>query len=252
VIPKPTDATANVVTIVQARMSSTRLPGKVLLPIGDEPMVAHVIRRAEAMGFPVVLATSTDATDDPLATFAVEHGWPVSRGSRDDVLARYSRAVPETARWVVRVTADCPLFDPAVGRSVVRAAIERNVDYASNTIVPTFPDGLDCEVLTVDSLRIAATEAKDASEREHVTPFVWRHPERFRCFNVTHEPDLSNERWTVDDVRDLAFVRAVHERLPLVGGRRSDSMNDVLAVLASEPGLREINRGTVRNQGSSR
>lgn len=215
-------------------------------------MVVRVIERAAAMRFPVLLATSDDATDDPLAELAARHGWRTSRGSRDDVLDRFARAIPETARWVVRVTADCPLFDPEVGRAIVRAALERNVDYASNTIVPTFPDGLDCEVFTVDALRTAAREAIGPMEREHVTPYLRAHPERFRSFNVTHDPDLSSERWTVDDARDLEFARAVYERLPLVNGRPSDSMDDVLAVLAGEPALREINRGTRRNEGLRR
>ncbi len=235
-------------TVVQARMGSTRLPGKVMRQVGGEPMIGQVMRRARSMGFPVILATTTEPDDDVLARLADAEGWAVSRGSADDVLDRFVRAVPSSSEWVVRVTADCPLFDPEVGRTVVRAAVEQRADYASNTLAPlTYPDGLDCEVVNAATLRLAAREATSSSDREHVTPYNWRNSTRFRCVNVTHESDLSNERWTVDDPRDLEFVRAVYDRLPVVGGHPSESMSATLAVLDAEPSLRELNRGLTRN-----
>lgn len=234
-------------TIVQARMSSTRLPGKVLEPIAGVPMVVRVLRRARAIGEPVILATSDDASDDPLAELAHRDGWQVVRGPRDDVLARFIRAIPPAARYIIRITADCPLLDPVVGRAILAALRAGEADYASNTLSPTYPDGLDCEAVTTDALRAAAAEAVLASDREHVTSFVWGRPERFRLLNISRVPDLSSERWTVDDQRDLAFVRAVYDRI----GQAADDagMARVLAILRQEPALRTLNTGHTRNEG---
>lgn len=236
------------VVVVQARMASRRLPGKVLLPIAGEPMVIHVLRRAGAIGAPVLLAASRDPGDDPLVEVVRRSGWSVVRGDPDDLLDRFVTATPPGARHVVRVTADCPLFDPAIGRAVLAALRAGSADYVSNTIVPTFPDGLDCEAFTADALRRAWREARSPSEREHATPYIRDHPELFRQWNLAHVPDLSHERWTVDDARDLAFVRAVYERLD-TDHERQTSMYAVLAVLAREPSLRELNAGTARNEG---
>lgn len=233
------------VTIVQARTSSTRLPGKVLEPIAGVPMVLRVLRRARAIGEPVVLAISDHDSDDRLATLARDDGWQVVRGPRDDVLERFVRATPAAARYVVRVTADCPLLDPLVGRAILAALRASGVDYASNTLTPTYPDGLDCEAFTADALRAAAGEAVLPSDREHVTPFIWRQPGRFRLLNLSRVPDLSAERWTVDDEHDLSFVRAVYERL---GAEADDAGIDrILAALEREPALRALTGRSVRN-----
>lgn len=233
-------------------MGSTRLPGKVLLPIGGRPMVLHVLERATRIGPPVVLATSKDPEDDELATTAGDAGYAVSRGSRDDVLDRFVAAIPAGTNTVVRVTADCPLFDPAVGRGVLAALDAGGVDYVSNTIVPTFPDGLDCWAVRAESLRVAWREATLASDREHVMPYIWRQPELFRVWNIAHAPELSSERWTVDDARDLEFVRAVNERLVSYPENARHSMYTVLQVLAKEPALRALNAGTTRDEGYAR
>lgn len=238
---------SDTVTIVQARASSTRLPGKVFEPIAGVPMVIRVLRRARAIGEPVVLATSDDVSDDPLAMLVHDDGWQVVRGPRDDVLERFVRATPATARYVVRITADCPLLDPQVSRAILAALRAGGADYASNTLTPTYPDGLDCEAFTADSLRAAAAEAILPSDREHVTPFVWQRPGRFRLVNLSRVPDLSTERWTVDDAHDLTFVRAIYERL----GDAADEadLDRILAVLELEPALRALNAGSVRNAG---
>jgi spore coat polysaccharide biosynthesis protein SpsF (cytidylyltransferase family) len=233
---------ADVVVIVQARMGSSRLPGKVLQDVGGEPMLVQVMRRAARMGYPCVLATSTDQSDQVLAELAHDRGWSLARGSLNDVLERFVNAIPSGKAAVVRVTADCPLFDPEVGRSVIDDGLRHEADYASNTLVRTFPDGLDCEFVSADALRIAGREATDVFEREHVTPFVWRRPQRFRCRNIAHVPDLSGERWTVDTLEDLEFIRTVYRRLPIIDGEPSRAMSDVLAVLENDPSLRAINR----------
>jgi len=215
-------------------------------------VVLHVLERAARIGPPVILATTSDSQDDELAAMVAAAGYRVFRGSQEDVLDRFVQALSPDARYVVRVTADCPLFDPAVGRALLATVLEGGIDYATNTLPPSFPDGLDCWVLTTDLLRLAWREATLASDREHVLPWIWRNPERFRVWNLTHAPDLSAERWTVDDDRDLAFVRAVYELIaPLPVGERH-SMYAVLGALARNPELREINAGTLRDEGYAR
>lgn len=240
------------VVIVQARTTSTRLPRKVLRAIGDRPMVMHVLERAARIGPPVILATSADESDDELVEIVGRAGVAVHRGSLDDVLDRFVGAVPAAARLVVRVTADCPLFDPNVGRAILEACRAGGADLVCNTIVPTFPDGLDCWAVTTDALRRAWREATLPSDREHVMPYIWRQPHLFRVWNLAHAPDLSAERWTVDDERDLAFVRAAHERLAPLGDEERMSMYAVLRALDEHPELRRINAGTERDEGYRR
>lgn len=240
------------IVIVQARTTSARLPRKVLIPIGDRPMVLHVLERAALIGPPVVLATSSDPADDELAALVSAAGYEIRRGSRDDVLDRFVEAMPERARYVVRVTADCPFFDPAVGRAILAAAIETGADLVTNTLPPTFPDGLDCWAVAADALRTAWSEAVLPSDREHVLPFIWRQPERFRVLDLAHVPNLSVERWTVDDERDLTFAREVHQRLSAYPEVERRSFRTVLHILDAEPHLRSLNGGTVRDAGYAR
>jgi spore coat polysaccharide biosynthesis protein SpsF (cytidylyltransferase family) len=221
------------------------------MPVGDRPMVLGVLERAAAIGARTILSTSADPSDDELADTAARHGWEVKRGDLDDVLDRSVRALPVGARYVVRVTADCPLFDPRIGRTLVAAVRGGTVDYASNVAPPTFPDGLDCEAFTTDALRRAWREATLPSHREFTTPYLREHPELFRQWNLTHVPDLSHHRWTVDDERDLALIRAIEQRLP-PDPDEATSMYAVLAILEREPGLRTLNAGTRRNEGAER
>jgi hypothetical protein len=167
------------------------------------------------------------------------------------VLDRFRLAARETnAEAVVRITADCPLLDPAVsGRVLAEYAARRpGVDYVSNVHPPTYPDGLDTEVFSVEALETAAREARLRSEREHVTPFIWSHPERFRLANVEHAEDLSEHRWTVDTDADLRFVREVFEAL---GPAAARALTEVLRLLTEHPALRDLNAGIRRNEGSS-
>lgn len=226
--------------IVQARTSSRRLKGKVLMPIEGEPMVLHVLRRASAIGPPVILATSTDASDDELASSVSDAGFEVTRGPLHDVLDRFMTSIPAGAVTVMRITADCPLFDPLIGRAVLAIAAECPVDYVSNSAPATFPDGLDCEVLTVQALRRAWREATEPSDREHVTSYVRMRPDVFRVLGLTHTPDLSAERWTVDDEADLGFVRAIYRALADVPPSRRTSMYSVLELLEQRPDLRPL------------
>lgn len=248
--------TPRVLAIVQARLGSTRLPGKALAEIEGRPMLAHVLDRASAIpGVDgVVLATTVDSGDDPLVRFARTLGIPCVRGSEDDVLDRFRTTLHAyPAEVIVRVTSDCPLLDPRVSGLVVGEYLRRegSVDYASNVHPPTYPDGLDTEVCSRAALETAWAEAKLPSEREHVTVYLWRNPRRFRLANVSHPEDFSALRWTVDTPADLAFVRAVYAHLHRPG-MPPFGMDAVLALLAERPALRAINAGFRRNEGLGR
>jgi len=246
---------ARVIAVVQARLGSTRLPGKALLPIAGRPMLEHVLARAAAVpGVDrVVLATTTSPEDAALVDLARAVGIASVRGSVSDVLDRFHAALTDhPADAIVRITADCPLLDPEVAGRVVAEYRRRagDVDYVSNVHPPTFPDGLDTEVISAAALVCAWREATAGSDREHVTPYVWSRPERFRLANVSRAEDLSSLRWTVDDARDLAFVREVYGKLSpraaLFG------IDGVLDVLRACPEIGALNAGTRRNEGFER
>jgi spore coat polysaccharide biosynthesis protein SpsF (cytidylyltransferase family) len=247
---------ARVIAVVQARLGSTRLPGKALVPIAGRPMLEHVLARAAAVqGVDrVVLATTASPDDAALADLARAAGIASVRGSVGDVLDRFHTALTEhPADAIVRITADCPLLDPEVAGRVVAEYRRRAgaIDYVSNVHPPTFPDGLDTELISADALVAAWREATAASDREHVTPYVWSRPERFRLANVSAADDLSALRWTVDDARDLAFVREVYGTLAPDGGPRAApfGMDAVLDLLRAHPEIAAINAGTRRNEG---
>jgi glutamate-1-semialdehyde aminotransferase/spore coat polysaccharide biosynthesis protein SpsF (cytidylyltransferase family) len=238
-----------IAAIVQARMGSSRLPGKTLADVAGRPMLARLVERARRIEGveAVVIATTDQPADDAIVAFAATAGLPVHRGSEADVLDRVHEAAARFAvSVIVRVTPDCPLLDPAVAGRVLARFRAGGLDYASNTQPPTFPDGQDTEVFSFAALDTAWRQARLASEREHVTPFIWKQPHRFRLANVVHTEDLSRLRWTVDEPADLAFVRAVYARL---GADRPFGMAEILALLAREPALLELNRTYRRNEG---
>lgn len=202
-----------VVAVVQARMSSTRLPGKVLMRLGGHTAVELLMRRISRAAEldAIVLATSTEPSDDALEREATRLGVPFIRGPLHDVLARYRMACDAyQADAVVRITADCPLSDPAVVDQVVRHWRELEADYVTNTIEPrTYPDGLDVEVISAATLRQAAEEAVSAEDREHVTPFIRRQPERFATGELRLEPSRNQIRITLDTARDAEVIGGV-------------------------------------------
>ena len=228
--------------ILQARTSSTRMPGKVMAPILQEPMIwrqIERIRRARTLD-KLVVATSDAASDDGLAGFLVGRGVSVYRGDLHDVLARFAACAEAwSPGHVVRLTADCPLIDPAVIDATVGLALKTRAAYASNCEPRTYPDGLDVEVMTADALAVAAREAYDPADREHVTPFIRRNHERFACAGLVQARDLGALRWTVDRPEDFAFVRAVFEALhtddPDFG------MDEVLDLIAARPDIAALN-----------
>ncbi|GGE35103.1 hypothetical protein GCM10007276_10750 [Agaricicola taiwanensis] len=245
------------VAIVQARMTSTRLPGKVMEDLGGKPLVAWTLeaaRRAETIDA-VWLATSDGSSDDALAAWAEGAGWPLFRGSEQDVLGRYMGAGEAAgADVVVRLTADCPFLAPEVIDAVVRRLLDSGADYASNTTERRYPDGLDAEAFTRAALERAHAEAKEPFLREHVTPYIHGlRRDRLPWGNFTvaaldaRGPDFSHLRFTVDEPGDLAFARAVVAELGTSFG-----WMDVVALLTRKPDLMRLNAGHGANEGALR
>jgi spore coat polysaccharide biosynthesis protein SpsF len=229
-----------ILAVLQARSSSTRLPGKVLLPLAGAPMIVRQIERvsrAARIGR-LVVATSDDAGDDELARTVAGVGIGVHRGPLDDVLARFVGALAAfgPATHVVRLTGDCPLADPAVIDAVIARVVDEGADYGSNTPQHrTYPKGLDVECMTADALLAAAARAASPEEREHVTWALHRHPELYRRTFLSQAADEGEARWTVDYPHDYAFVAAVYDALyPLNAAFSSD---DVRRLLRSRPDL---------------
>ena len=237
--------------ILQARTSSRRLPGKVLKPIMGEPMILRQIERIERASSldRLVVATSVDPSDDALAEACAQAGKAVYRGALDDVLDRFNRAAEADApEQVVRLTGDCPLADWTVIDRVVESCIAQGVDYASNTMSRTWPHGLDVEVIRFSALACAWREATTPYDREHVTPFIYHHPERFTLTNVARDgADLTGLRWTVDEPEDFSFVTEVYQALyPTDPAFTSE---DILELLRRRPELQEINAGRRPKEG---
>ena len=231
-----------IVAIIQARMGSTRLPGKVLKDLGGETVLARVIarvRRASEIE-EVVIATTRQPDDDRIVDECRRLAVRVYRGETSDVLDRYYHAAEEVrAEAIVRITSDCPLIEPEITDATVRAFLERRPDYASNVLQRTYPRGLDTEIMTRDALVRSWRQAKEAYQREHVTPYIYENADQFTLHSVQGETDYSGHRWTLDEAEDMTFLRAVYERLE---GDRCFSWREVLALLEREPGLIEVNR----------
>lgn len=239
-----------VVAIIQARMGSIRLPGKVLADLAGMPVLGWVVRAARAIPGvdAAVVATSTAAADQAIADWAAENGVTAYRGPEEDVLARYAAAAKaERARIVVRITADCPLLDPVEAGKVIAPVLAGNADFASNNDPPTYPDGLDCEAFTREALEQAAALARRPSEREHVTPYMRDPANRFRIAHIHGPgPELAEHRWTLDRPEDLVLLRALAATL---AADRPPRMAEVLGVLDNLPELRRLNLGIDRNEG---
>lgn len=230
-----------VVALIQARMGSSRLPGKVLQEICGESMLAHVVHRTQRIHgiAEVVVATSDQGGDSAVVAECKRLNVQVFCGSEEDVLDRfYQAALRHEAQAVLRITSDCPLLDPAVATRVVQLFLQQRPDYASNTLNRTYPRGLDAEAMTQEALACAWREATEVYQRAHVTPYLYEHPDRFRLLGVTAEADFSSHRWTVDTPEDLEFVRALYKRL----GNDSFRWQEALKVLEGEPSLSKLNR----------
>ena len=235
----------NTVAIIQARMGSTRLPGKVLRKIFDRTILGHLLTRVRTCERldSIVVATPEAVADDAIAAEAQAYGAAVFRGSETDVLSRYYGAArAQGADVVVRITSDCPLYDPQLLDRMLAAFVKPSagpLDYLSNVTKRTFPRGLDTEVFAFDALERAHREARQPYEREHVTPFLHQHPELFRMRSFEEQPDWSGLRWTLDTAEDWRFIEAVYQALyrthPLF------TTAEVLKLLQERPELTKIN-----------
>ncbi len=239
-----------VTAIIQARMGSSRLPGKTLENIEGESLLCRVILRVKACELidETIVATTTGPEDNVIEIESNKAGAAVYRGSRDDVLDRYYKAALKyKADVIVRITADDPFKDAKVIGDVINAFNSGDgYDYASNTLDPTYPEGIDVEVFSFDALQTAWEKADKSSEREHVTPYIWKNRERFKVFSLKYAKNLSHFRWTIDYPEDLAFAREVYRRF---GENGLFSMEELLNLLENEPSLNKINSGFERNAG---
>jgi spore coat polysaccharide biosynthesis protein SpsF len=241
-----------IVAIIQARMKSTRLPGKVLEDIAGLPMIKRIITRVSTTPdiAKVIIATTTEPEDDILADWvASNYGKNACfRGSEHDVLDRYYRCANLfNADFIVRITADDPLKDSSIiQRAINYLYADPSLDYISNTIVPTYPEGLDVEVFKFAALERAWQEARLPSEREHVTPYIWKNKSLFNVKNFEYVRDLSSWRWTVDKPDDLYFINKLHE---LTIGDSLVHFEEIINYLDANPDLLKINSMTIRNEG---
>jgi spore coat polysaccharide biosynthesis protein SpsF len=255
-----------VVAIIQGRMSSSRLPGKILADIAGQPMLQRVFLRTSRATTvtQTIFATTNDPSDDPVAEYCDFSGIPFTRGSLYDVLDRYFQTAKQAkADVVVRVTADCPVIDPRSIDQVVEALLEDEYDFVANRLPPpyhrTYPIGLDVEACTFDNLEKAWKESKEVFHREHVMPYFYEgvelsqvsrqlsegvSPRGFRIALLNHTTDFGDYRWTVDTPEDLEFIRQVYSRFD---GRDDFSWKEVLDLVHHEPELMKIN-STVKHK----
>ena len=232
----------NTVAIIQARYGSTRLPGKVLMDLAGAPMLVRVVNRVQRANTldNVVIATTTEPSDESIVTLCLSNNWPFFRGSELDVLDRYYQAAKQfRADIVVRITSDCPMIEPEIIDQCVQMFVgESGLDYLSNTLsMRTYPRGLDTEVIASSALARAWSEDKDPRGREHVTPYIYRHPELFHLKRLSNDVDLSKMRWTVDTSEDLMFAQTIYEHF----GTDEFYWKEVLSALREHPKWLKIN-----------
>jgi len=238
--------------IIQARMSSTRLPGKMLTSIMGKPLIQYVIDRIfkskRIDNF--ILATTNNPQDRVLIQFAKKNSLDFFTGDENDVLDRFYQAAKRfSIKIIVRITPDDPFKDPEIIDKAVEIFLngQDRIDYVTNILPPTYPIGLDIEVFTFEALQKAWNEAKKPSEREHVTPYIWNHPEIFQIKNFGLEKNLSYLRWTLDDYRDLQFTQEIYQRL--YPKKKIFLMNDILKLLNQHPSLVKINERNTKYEG---
>lgn len=238
-----------ILAVLQARLSSKRLPGKVLQPILGKPMLVRQIERIQRATKidRLVVATSSDLSDDVLAQTCKEYGIDCFRGSLNDVLDRfYQVAVKYGARHIVRLTGDCPLTEPTLIDSVIECHLQERND-ATGADMTCYPDGLDVDVFSFEALQRTWQEACLASEREHVAPYIWNHPELFKLGSLRMKNDWSALRWTVDGPEDFIFVTRIYEALYNL--KPDFSMIDIWQYVNEHPELMQINAQYRRNEG---
>jgi spore coat polysaccharide biosynthesis protein SpsF len=237
-----------ILVIIQARMGSTRLPGKVMLPLAGEPLLNRMLQRVAASSVPLdlVVATSVLPEDQPIRDVCQKVGVRCYNGHPTDLLDRHFQAIAGTAPdLVVKIPSDCPLIDPLVIDKVLSSAVDHAgaYDFVSNLHPPSYPDGNDVEVMTIDALETAWKEATRPYEREHTTPFIWDHPSRFRIRNVLWETGLDysrSHRWTIDYPEDYRLIKAVYDELWTVA-QPVFHLQDILDLLQHRPEIKSLN-----------
>lgn len=234
--------------IIQARMGSTRLPEKIFKLLNGKTVLEHVINRVADSGVEnCIIATTINEKDDEVENFCKEHDIKCFRGSENDVLERFYYAAKENNfDIIIRVTADDPLKDSNIIAKAVKIIKENKYDYVSNTIKPTYPEGIDIEVFTFEALKKAFEEAKLKSEREHVTPYIWKNIDIFRVYNFENNEDLSYMRWTLDTEDDYQFMKKIYS---FFEDKDNFSMEEVLECISKNPEITKINQGHIRNEG---
>ncbi len=240
----------NIAAMIQARRGSTRFKDKTFSDLQGKPLLMHIINRVKYSQYikDVIIATTTNKEDDKIEDFAKENNISIFRGSEDNVLDRFYQAAKKfNVDIIVRVTADDPFKDPKVIDKAIGIFIKECYDYVSNTIKPTYPEGIDIEVFSFKALEKAWNEANKISEKEHVTPYIWKNPNLFKTHNFEYKEDLSKLRWTIDYKEDYEFAKEVYKRLYKEG--KIFYMEEILELLKREPELSKINKDIERNEG---
>ena len=248
-----TEAIMMIVAIIQARMGSSRLPGKVLKEICGKTLLEHEINRVrQAKRIDGIIVATTNPLDDAIEELCRKIDTTCYRGAENDVLDRYYHAAESVnlgeKDGIVRLTADCPLIDPVIIDEMIELFLRSGADYASNANPPTFPDGLDAEVFTFTALKRCFAEARLLSEREHVTPYIRNNPHLFKQVNLEGKRDLSGLRWTVDEEEDLEVIKTVYENL-YCKSCRIFLMEEILAFFGEHPEISGKNLRFKRNEG---
>jgi len=233
--------------IIQARTSSTRLPNKVFLPLGDEPLLWHVIDRLKHSKFinHIVVATTVNINDDIIENWADKNQIDCFRGDENNVLSRfYSCASYYESEIIVRITSDDPFKDPSLIDKAIELLLNEKLDFIYNNFPPTFPEGLDVEVFTYKTLKKSFLNCTSTYDNEHLTQFMYKN--NFKKLNITNANDLSNLRWTIDTIDDYNMARKVYEKL--YKKNNIFLMDDLLLLLEKHPYIKEINNNVTRSQ----
>ncbi|MBX3006540.1 MAG: glycosyltransferase family protein [Melioribacteraceae bacterium] len=239
----------NYSVIIQARMGSTRLPGKILKPLSGKPMLLHVYERLQKSAYinQTIIATTDLSEDDTVENFCALNNIKCFRGSSDDVLSRYYHTAHKyNCEVIIRITADCPLIDPFIIDKMI-LEFENNidkVDYLSNTLIRSFPRGLDTEIFKLNALARAFNNATSTFDREHVTPYIYNNHEIFRLINFANEIDLSAHRWTVDTIEDFNLVEIIYNKL--FETTSIFLLDDILELFRQDPSLFDINKSVMQ------
>lgn len=232
--------------IIQARMGSSRLPGKTLLLLNDKCVLQHIVDRVKLSKYikdNIVVATGINTLDDPIENYCIQENIEYYRGDDNDVLTRYASIIPSDAKGIIRITADCPFIDPSVIDQVIDKYIQTGADYCSNIHPPTFPDGMDVEVFSVNTLYHAHQHSFLESEREHVTPFIWKNCGIFLCENLESDINYSDYRVTLDDNRDLEIMSKIAAKI------KTTNFQEIVDLIDSDPTLKLIsNRNASYNK----